>query len=59
MSVFSGNYTKVLNGITSSNKLKSINLPVCSYITDSAFYDCQALSNINLPACSYIGNYAF
>ena len=45
-------------GISKSDITKVI-LPECSYIENSAFYNCKLLNQVNLPVCSYIGNSVF
>ena len=39
--------------------LQSVNLPMCEYIGDDAFYYCSSLQSVNLPNCSYVGYKAF
>ena len=38
--------------------IQTVNLPECTSIGNSAFYNCSSLSQVSLPVCSYIGNNA-
>ena len=40
-------------------RLTQINLPVCSYIGESAFAYCQDLNQVSLPVCSYLSSRVF
>ena len=40
-------------------RLTQINLPVCSYIGESAFAYCQNLNQVSLPVCSYLSSGVF
>lgn len=41
------------------NNLTTVNLPVCTFINDMAFYYCETLSYISLPLCEEIGAQVF
>ena len=40
-------------------RLTQINLPVCSYIGESAFAYCQDLNQVSIPVCSYLSSGVF
>lgn len=46
-------------GLDLRAKFSSINLPLCTYISQGAFMNCINVSSISLPMCEYIGNWAF
>jgi len=41
------------------NTLKSVSLPLCSYIGNNAFEGCRYLSSVYAPVCTFIGSEAF
>ena len=49
----------MINNFSSCTSLQSVNLPMCSYVGSSAFYDCSSLTSISLPMCGRVSDSAF
>ena len=41
------------------SSLKSVNLPMCSYVGSSAFQNCPSLTSVNIPMCVSVGAAVF
>ena len=41
------------------SSLKSVNLPMCSYVGSSAFQNCPSLTSVNIPMCVSVGSAVF
>ena len=48
-----------ISAFISHSYLRKIDLPLCSYVSSFAFYDCDSLVSIGLPLCEYVGDAAF